>query len=210
MHTRSCLWQRRVPLRKKGFSPFFIVYFYRIVLFIVSYCTVYRIVLCCLFYEVCAALIVVKRIVGVDVDLKVVVVVLLREDEALEGPHMIGDGGGDEDTDAAEGCVWAVRSTEASEEALHDALIVQLGSTQASPNHEGVAVMKGDGKEVKGEWTEFVDPNGAEESLVRQQLEVVADVVVCGLPIEEFALADMHCGGSEACGAGVLFCALIA
>jgi hypothetical protein len=162
-----------------------------------------------LFYRVCAALIVVKRIVGVDVDLKVVAVVLLREGEALEGPHMIGDGGGDEDTDAAEGCVWAVRSTEASEEALHDALIVQLGSTQASPNHEGVAVMKGDGKEVKGEWTEFVDPNGAEESLVRQQLEVVADIVVCGLPIEEFALADMHCGGSEACGAGVLFRALV-
>lgn len=131
-------------------------------LFIVSCCVV------CLFYRVSTALIVVKRIVGVDVDRKVVAVVLLREDEALEDIHMICDGGGDEDTDAAEGCVWAVRSAEASEEAPHDALIVQLGSTQASPNHEGVAVMKGDGKEVKGEWTQFVDPNGAEESLVRQ------------------------------------------
>ena len=159
---------------------------------------------------VCPALIVVKRIVGMDVDLKVVAVVLLGEDEALEDIHMICDGGGDEDTDAAEGSVWAVLSTEASEEALHDALIVNLVATQASANHEGAAVMKGDGKEVKGRWTEFVDPNGAEESLVRQQLEVVADVVVRGLPIEEFALADMHCGGSEACGAGVGFRALVA
>ena len=157
-----------------------------------------------------AALIVVKRIVGMDVDLKVVAVVLLREDEALEDIHTICDGGGDEDTDAAEGSVWVVSSAEASEEALHDAVIVNLVATQASANHEGRAVMKGDGKEVKGGWTEFVDPNGAEESLVRQQLEVVADVVVRGLPIEEFALADMHCGGSEACGAGVLFCALVA
>jgi hypothetical protein len=106
--------------------------------------------------------------------------------------------------------VWVVSSTEASEEALHDAAIVNLVATQASANHEGIAVMKGDGKEVKGDWTEFVNPNGAEESLVRQQLEVVADVVVCGLPIEEFALADMHCCGSEACGAGVLFRALVA
>lgn len=175
-----------------------------------SYCAVLFIVMCCLFYGVCAALIVVKRIVGMDVDRKVVAVVLLREDEALEDIHMICDGGGDEDTDAAEGCVWAVRSAEASEEAPPDALIVKLIAPQASANHEGVAVMKGDGKEVKGNWTEFVDPNGAEESLVRQQLEVVADVVVCGLPIEEFALADMHCGGSEACGAGVLFRALVA
>ena len=159
---------------------------------------------------VCPALIVVKRIVGMDVDLKVVAVVLLGEDEALEDIHMICDGGGDEDTDAAEGSVWAVLSTEASEEALHDALIVNLVATQASANHEGAAVMKGDGKEVKGRWTEFVDPNGAEESLVRQQLEVVADVVVRGLPIEEFALADMHCGGSEACGADVCFRALFA
>jgi hypothetical protein len=158
---------------------------------------------------VCAALIIVKRIVGMDVDRKVVAVVLLGEDEALEGIHMICDGGGDEDTDATEGSMWAVRSTEASEEALHDALIVKLIAPQASANHEGVAVMKGDGKEVKGDWTKFVDPNGAEESLVRQQLEVVADVVVRGLPIEEFALADMHCGGSEACGASVLFRALV-
>jgi hypothetical protein len=165
--------------------------------------------MCCV---VCfsAALIVVKRIVGMDVDLKVVAVVLLGEDEALEDIHTICDGGGDEDTDAAKGSVWAVRSAEASEEAPPDALIVKLIAPQASANHEGVAVMKGDGKEVKGDWTEFVDPNGAEESLVRQQLEVVADVVVCGLPIEEFALADMHCGGSEACGAGILFCALVA
>lgn len=171
--------------------------------------------LCCLScYAVCLvcgpALIVVKRIVGMDVDLKVVAVVLLGEDEALEDIHMICDRGGDEDTDAAEGSVWAVLSTEASEEAPPDAVIVNLVATQASANHEGAAVMKGDGKEVKGGWTEFVDPNGAEESLVRQQLEVVADVVVCGLPIEEFALADMHCGGSEAYGAGVLFCALVA
>ena len=159
---------------------------------------------------VCPALIVVKRIVGMDVDLKVVAVILLGEDKALEDIHMIGDGGGDKDTDAAEGSVWVVSSAEASEEALHDAVIVNLVATQASANHEGAAVMKGDGKEVKGRWTEFVDPNGAEESLVRQQLEVVADVVVCGLPIEEFALADMHCGGSEACGAEVCFRALFA
>jgi hypothetical protein len=162
-----------------------------------------------LFYGVCPALIVVKRIVGVDVDRKVVAVILLGEDEALEDIHTICDGSGDEDTDAAEGCVWAVCSTEASEEAPSDALIVKLITPQASANHEGVAVVKGDVEEVKGDWTEFVDPNGAEESLVRQQLEVVADVVVCGLPIEEFALADMHCGGSEACGAGVLFRALV-
>ena len=145
-----------------------------------------------------------------DVDPKVVAVVLLGEGEALEDIHMLCDSGGDEDADADEGRGRAVRSTETTEEALHDALIVQLGPTQVGGDHEGRAVVKGDGKEVKGAWTEFVDSNDAEESLVRQQLEVVADVVVCGLPVEEFALADMHCGGSEACGAEVCFCTLFA
>ena len=161
------------------------------------YCTV-----CCLGY---AALIVIPQIFGIDVERKVVVVVLLREGEALEDIHMICDDDADEDADEDVGCAGP---TVATEETLHDMVIAALMLVQVGTKHEGRAVMKGNGKEVKGHFV-VVDPNDAEKSLVCQQLEVAADVVARGLPIEEFALADMHCGGSEACGASILFRALV-
>ena len=153
----------------------------------------------------CATLIVVPHVLGIDVERNVVVLVLLGEGEALEDIHTIRDGDADEDAEEDGG---GVGLTIATEEALHDALVVKLALVQVGAEHVGRAVVKGDVEEVKGHLV-LVDPNDAEESLVRQQLEVVADVVAGGLPIEEFALADMHRGGSEACGAGTLFRALI-
>lgn len=151
------------------------------------------------------ALIVVPHVLGIDVERNVVVLVLLGEGEALEDIHPIRDGDADEDADEDGG---GVGLTVATEEALHDALVVKLTLVQVGAEHVGRAVVKGDVEEVKGHLV-LVDPNDAEESLVRQQLEVLADVVAGGLPVKEFALADMHRGGSEACGAGILFGALI-
>ena len=150
--------------------------------------------------------IVVPQIRGIDVERNVVVLILLGEGEALEDIHAIGDDDADEDAEEDGG---GVGLTAATEEALHDALVVKLALVQVGAKHVGRAVVKGDVEEVKGHLV-LVDPNDAEESLVRQQLEVVADVVASGLPIKEFALADMHRGGSEACGAGVGFRALVA
>ena len=154
----------------------------------------------------CAALIVVPQIRGIDLEGDMVVVVLLGEGEALEDIHSIGDDGADEDADGDGG---GVGLTVATEESLHDAVVLKLALVQMGADHEGRAVVKGSDDEVKGHPV-LVDPNDAEESLVRQQLEVVADVVARGLPIKEFALADMHRGGSEACGAGIGFRGLVA
>jgi len=152
-----------------------------------------------------AALIVVPHVLGIDVERNVVVLVLLGEGKALEGIHPIRDGDGNKDANEDGGCVGL---TVATEEALHDALVGKLTLVQMGAEHVGRAVVKGNVEEVKGHLV-LVDPNDTEESLVRQQLEVVADVVASGLPVKEFALADMHRGGSEACGAGILFGALI-
>jgi len=150
-------------------------------------------------------LIVVPHVLGIDVERNVVVLVLLGEGEALEGIYTICDGDADEDAEEDGRCVGL---TVATEEALHDALVSKLTLVQVGAKHVGRAVVKGDVEEVKGHPI-LIDPNDAEESLGRQQLEVVADVVASGLPVEEFALTNMHHGGSEACGASVLFRALI-
>lgn len=154
----------------------------------------------------CATLIVVPHVLGIDVERNVVVVVLLGEDKALEDIHTVCDDDTDEDADEDGG---GVGLTGATEEALHDALVIELALVQVGADHEGRAVVKGDDDEVKGHPV-LKDPNDAEESLVRQQLEVVVNVVASGLPVEEFALADMHRSGSEACGAATLFRALVA
>jgi len=154
---------------------------------------------------VCAALIVVPHVLGIDVERNVVVLVLLGEGEALEDIHTVCDDDADKDAEEDGG---GVGLTVATEEALHDALIGKLALMQVGAEHVGRAVVKGNVEEMKGHPV-LVDPNDAEESLGRQQLEVVADVVASGLPVKEFALANMHHGGSEACGARTLFRALI-
>ncbi len=184
--------------KKRGFPLFFS-------LLSILCCIVYRIVVCCLSFYVCAILIVVPHVLGIDVERNVVVLVLLGEGEALEDIHTVCDGDGNEDAEEDGGGVGLTVTTE---EALHDALVVKLTLMQVGAEHVGRAVVKGDVEEVKGHLV-LVDPNDAEESLVRQQLEVLADVVAGGLTVKEFAVTDMHRGGSEACGARTLFGALI-